>query len=188
MEEFPWAQIITASATLLAAFSGFLLGGVNEARRDRRTATRDRDARAEDRRALALRARHEFQLETLLALQEATQVMARLTTRAMLFDHMQAREGKQTQLPPDLSDEMHANGVEVNKLRTRILDADLRAEIDSFVSASVDASLTPRIYDNLQGEAVEQAAFHRSTEFYSHATHTMDKLGDALRRELEWTA
>ncbi|WP_157535559.1 MULTISPECIES: DUF3824 domain-containing protein [unclassified Microbacterium] len=187
MDDVPWTQIVTASATLIAGASGYLLGGINEARRDRRMAVREREARAEDRDALATQKRHEFQLKTLLELQDAIQQMARLTGRAMFFDHMQAREGKQTQLPSELSDAMHVNGVDVNRLRTRLLDTELRAAVDSFRSASIAASLDPGVYEGRSGNDVENAAFARSSRFAEHVERMMDELGAALRTELEWT-
>lgn len=83
MNEFPWEQLITAGFTLAAGLLGYLLEGANEARRDRRALERDLTVRAEDREDSAARTQHEFQLENLLALQDAVQKMGRLTVRAM---------------------------------------------------------------------------------------------------------
>ncbi|MCD1572268.1 hypothetical protein [Agromyces mediolanus] len=181
-----WPQIVIAMSTLLAAFLGFLFAGVNDARRDRRLAGRERATRDEERRAAALRARHEFQLATLLELQDAIQLMARLTGRAMHFDHMQARKGQYTQLPGGHSEDMHANGVDVIRLRNRLLDADLRADIQRFESASVDATLSPQTFEGLEGDALESAALARINTFGDEVSRIMDRLGTSLRAELEW--
>lgn len=186
MTEILWAQIIIGLSTLLAAVLGYVLAGLNEARRDRRAIERERAARDEDRHAAAINSRHVFQLETLLALQDALQVMARLTGRAMHFDHMQAREGRYTQLPDDLSDDMHANGVDVNRLRTRILDPELRAAVDNFHTETIKATLDPGRYQGLHGEELETRAFAVAGDFATAVRRVMDQVGTALRAELDW--
>ncbi len=113
--------------------------------------------------------------------------MARLTGRAMHFDHMQARTGAYTQLPESYSEEMHANGVDVNRLRNRILDGDLREEIERFSGASVEASLSPTVYEGAAGEELEARAFRIFGAFSKSVSTMMDKLGTALRKELAWT-
>lgn len=181
-----WPQIIIATSTLVAAFLGYALAGLNEARRDRRAAEREKLARAEERHSAAIRDRHQFQLETLLALQDAVQLMARLTGRAMHFDHMQAREGQYTQLPPDHDAEILSNGFDVIRLRNRLLDQDLRRAIERFESASSAATMPPVYYKGLSGEALESAANRLSGQFGEEYALVMDQLGEALRTELSW--
>ena len=113
--------------------------------------------------------------------------MARLTGRAMHFDHMQARADIYTQLPESYSEEMHANDVDVSRLRNRILDADLRAEIELFSSASIEASLSPTVYKGATGEDLEDRAMRNFGAFSASVSTVMDKLGTALRKELAWT-
>lgn len=182
-----WPQIIIAASTLAAALIGYTLAGKNEARRDRRAAEAASSARIEERVSAAVRERHEFQRETLLALQDAIQLMARLAGRAMHFDHMQAREGKYTQLPDRFSEEMQANGVDVNRLQSRILDDELRASVDRFRRAGIEATLDPRRYVGLKGEGLESAALHALTKFGDEVTRVMDDLGVAVREELAWS-
>lgn len=180
------AQVIIAASTLFAVVFGYLMAGINDALRDRRNAQRDRLARQEERRSTRRSRQHELQLETLLCLQDALQTMARLTGRAMHFDHMQARQGKYTQLPEGYSEDMHANGVEVVRLRNRVLDDDLRAAILSFESASAEVSMSPKRYEGLNGEALEDAATLLMATFSSEVTAVMDHLGRKLRDELAW--
>lgn len=181
-----WPQIIIAGSTLLAAFLGYLLAGLNEARRDRRAADRERLARAEDRQTTAIRAQHEFQLETLLALQDAIQLMARVTGRAMHFDHMQARQGLYTQLPDNYSEKIHANAVDVTRLRNRVLDEDLRAAIEQFQSTCNTAASAVERFVGLKDEALERVASGELTNFGLHVDAVMNQLGASLRTELSW--
>lgn len=181
------SQILISFTTLLAAFLGFVFAGWNDARRDRRTAERERVTRAEDRHTAAVRDRHQFQLETLLALQDAIQLMARLTGRTMHFDHMQAREGKYNQLPGDDDNEILSNGFDVIRLRNRLLDDELREAIDEFHAAASHGLLPPTHYQGLSGEQLETAAALLSSRFGNDYTRVMDKLGIALRTELAWT-
>ena len=187
MENVPWTQIITALATLGAAFLGFLLAGINEAKRDARAAAHQREVRAEERLAAAMNARQEFQRETLLSLQDAIQLMTRLTGKTLVFDHMNARKGLQTQLPEEYSDEIYANGVDVIRLRNRVLSEELRETITHFAEACRQISLTPSGYTDLSPETVESHANALYTHLDTHYKNTMDQLGTALRAELEWT-
>lgn len=182
-----WPQIIIAASTLLAAILGYTLAGLNEARRDRRAAERKREARDDDRKTTALLARHAFQLETLLALQDAIQLLARYAGRTMHFDHMQARKGRLTQLPPDQDDEVLANRFDVIRLRNRILDQDLRAAIDHFEGVSAAAMMDPREYEGLTGDDLERAADRREASFAAEYAAVMHELGTTLRAELAWT-
>lgn len=183
-----WPQIIIAMSTLLAATLGYMLAGVNEARRDRRAAERERAARHEDRHMTALHTRHTFQLETLLALQDAIQLMARYTGRSMHFDHMQARKGLYTQLPENHSDEILANGFDVIRLRNRLLDQELRTAIEHFEAQCAAAMiLPPQEYRGLTGDELETAALTREARFGDQYAAVMHHLGTALRAELDWT-
>lgn len=181
-----WPQVIIASSTLIAAFLGYALAGMNEARRDRRAAEREKLARAEERYSAAVRDRHQFQLETLLALQDAVQLMARFTGRAMHFDHMQAREGEYTQLPADHDAEIMSNGFDVIRLRNRLLDQDLRHAIERFEAAASSGMMPPTHFKGLSGQALESAAARLAGQFGDEYTLVMGHLGEALRTELSW--
>lgn len=187
MDEFPWSEIAIAGSTLAASLLGYLLAGANEARRDRRAAERERLTRQEDSRAAALEARHQSQLGTLLALQEAIQSMARSTSRALHHDHMQAREGTYGDLPAELDSELLANQLEVTKLRNRVLDDGLRTAIEGLSDASRTATSTSAIYADQTGEALEHLALSHAAMFAEHARRTTDLLGQHLRTEIAWT-
>lgn len=183
-----WPQIIIAVSTLVAAIIGYVLAGINDARRDRRAFARERAARSEDRKSTALRARHHFQLETLLALQDALQSMARLTVRGLLHDEAAARDGNLGDLPDDLDAEMHANGVDVLRLRNRVLDDTLRSHIEEFAQHTSHVSiLAPKRYAGLSGDALDNEARKAIAEYSGTVDEVMNHLGTVLRAELDWT-
>lgn len=180
------SQIVIAAATLLASLGGYMLASLNERRRDERALRRELKLRDTDRNAQLENERHALQRETLLALQDALQLMARLTGKAMHFDHMQARERRYTQLPVDLSEEMHANGVEVRRLTTRVLDSSVRAAVDDFRALASRLPLTPKDLEGLVDDQLEGRSAAGLVELTDGYQSLSDILGEALRREIGW--
>lgn len=179
-------QIMVAAATLLASLGGYLLAGLNERWRDARTLTRELQLRGAERESRRDDETHAFQRDTLLALQDSVQLMARLTGKAMHFDHMQARDGKYTQLPDGLSDEMLANGIEVRRLASRVLDAGVRAAVDAFVDESARLSISPRYLEGVTGDDLENRAATCVMELNDGYEALTAILGEVVRREIAW--
>lgn len=179
-------QIVVAAATLLASLGGYLLAGRNERQRDERTLKRELRLRVSERAAQLDDNRHALQRETLLELQDALQATARLTSKAMHFDHMQARQGKYTQLPETLSEDMMANAVEVRRLASRILDSEVRDGVDEFIALSTRLSMLPKSLEGLTGSRLEDQAFAKLVEFDKGFTAMTTTLGEAARREIAW--
>lgn len=180
------SQIILAISTLLASLGGYVLAGINESRRDERATRRELELRALERDAHLDEAEHDFQRETLLALQDALQVMARLSGKAMHFDHMQARNGSYTQLPEDLNNDLHANGVEVRRLASRVLDTEIRESVREFASASAQLTTSPKDLMGMSGERLEEYALTKGAEFTAVYEATSELLGNAIRAEIAW--
>jgi hypothetical protein len=181
-----WGQIIVAIVAVAGSILGYVLAGVNDARRDRRVAAHDAIVRREERATTALQEQPAFQRATLLDLQDSIQLMARLTGRAMHFDHMQAREGEYTQLPPGYSDEMFENGVEVTRLRNRILNNQLRMQIAAFTMQCTEASMSPTRYQNRPIGDADDVALALMRQFNIQVETVMDAVGEALRANLRY--
>lgn len=179
-------QIVTAVATLLASLGGYLLAGLNERRRDERTRIRESESRRYERAAQLEDEGHAFQRETLLSLQDALQKMARLTGKAMHFDRMQAREGKYTQLPDGLDEQMLAADVEVSRLTARILDPRVRVVVKDLTKLSAQLSTLPTDLQGLNDNDLERRGDARLREFGDGYNAVMDVLGEAVRREIDW--
>lgn len=178
------SQLIVAGAAIGASVAGYLLAGLNEGRRDRRAVERDRVNREADRAAAREDKADDFQLDNLLALQDAVQLMARVRGQAMHFDHMQARKGKYTNLPVALSDEMHANGVKVLLLSSRVLDDNIRTKVADFRAHVSSLVLLPKQYEGLKDERLEAAANRVELEFAAAYERVMDPMGVAVRAAL----
>ncbi|GAA1133688.1 hypothetical protein [Citricoccus alkalitolerans] len=180
------SQIVIAAATLLASLGGYVLAGRNENRRDARTMHRELQLRNSERAARLDDQRHALQRETLLALQDAVQAMARFTSQIMHFDHMQARQGEYTHLPGTLSDDSYANLVEVRRLQSRILDANVRDAVDRCVLLSRRLSTSPSDLEGLSGENLERHVMTKFGEFHDGYESASNILGEAVRREIAW--
>ena len=179
-------QIVIAVATLLASLGGYLLAGLNERRRDERTQLRESDSLRFERAAQLEDESHTFQRETLLSLQDALQKMARQTGKAMHFDHMQAREGKYTQLPEGLDERMLAADVEVSRLTARVLDPDVRAAVKGFTELSAQLSTLPADLQGLTGDDLERRGTAKLREFGDGYNAVVEVVGESVRREIDW--
>lgn len=179
-------QIVVAAATLLAALGGYVLAGINERKRDERTLRRELDLRAAERLAQQDEDFHRLQRQTLLDLQEALQIMARLTGKALFFDHMQARQQKYTQLPPELNEELHSNGVEVNLLASRVVDVSVRDAVNEFTLLSAHLSMSPRSLKGLSDDHLEARAMERSMQLNEGYVAVSSLLGIRIREEISW--
>lgn len=180
------SQIVTAAATLLASLGGYLLAGLNERRRDVRTQLRESESRRFERAAQLEDESHAFQRETLLSLQDALQKVARLTGKAMHFDHMQARDGKYTQLPEGLDEQILAADVEVSRLTARVLDPHVRAAVKDLTKLSAQLSTLPTDLQGFKGADLERRGDVRLRDFGDGYNAVMEVLGEAVRREIDW--
>ncbi|MFT8330106.1 hypothetical protein [Bifidobacterium psychraerophilum] len=179
-------QMIIALTTLVASFGGYFLAGLNERHRDERALSRELYLNAGERGSRLEEAEHALQKETLLALQDAVQQMARLTARVMFFDHMQARKGEYTQLPDSLDQDMYANAREVRRLESRILDPAIRQAVDRFVALSVDLSLLPKGLQGTAGQVLDDQSTAQLARLNDGYEQVSNILGAAIREEISW--
>jgi hypothetical protein len=139
-----WLAVVGILVPAVAGLGGYYLAGRNEEERDLRTAEREETSR---RRAFVERLeerRRGFQLDLLLELQDVLQKEVRATSKNLMHDLRTLRNsGTLTQLGLELSDESYEIGVAMNRLRVRVLDDDLRADLASFHEyvSSVEVSL-----------------------------------------------
>ena len=108
--------------TMLAAWLG-----------DRRITERDRERRREERRERLVTRRNDFQRETLLALQDASQKLLRNTGASLHQDvvaHRTTGTWQRQQLPDDLSNDRLRLTTETMLLASRVRDDEVRALAD----------------------------------------------------------
>lgn len=180
------SDLLLAGTTLAASLGGYFLAGLNEYRRDWRTATRERQNRAEDARLRREEERHRLQLEALLAVQEDVQRVARQCVRAMHFDHMQARQGPLTLLPEGWGDDELAARLSMARNANRILDDEVREAVRDLNDVAVDTMQNFGTLKGLSGDALEVAADARMHPVTSAASRANDAIGSSLRYELAW--
>jgi hypothetical protein len=185
MDAASWSAIVGPITTLLGGLGGYALAGRNDDRRDRRAAGRESAARRE---AFAERLeedRHTFQRDTLLALQDELRRMVRISARIMMHDEKTLKEqGQITLLPPDMSDEAMEITVAVQRLRSRVLDPELRKAIEEFVSlCNRELGLQ---YKNAPEQALRRIERQHGALANGYS-ELVELLGKHLRRELDRT-
>lgn len=191
MDAAVWSAIIGPITTLLGGLGGYWLAGRNEEARDQRAASRELIAR---RAALAERLeedRHGFQYDTLLELQDELQRLIRNTAQIMLQDEKTIKQsGQMYLLTGDLSDLAMQITVSVQRLRSRVLDDQLRAAIDNFVGLCSSAGIPPieypqgKVPDGQKDQALAKLRKQNTRLAKAYATLT-EMVGSHLRSELD---
>lgn len=145
-------------ATTLAVIAGGVLTMLSAWLADRRLSNRDRERRREERHERLVTRRNDFQRETLLALQVASQKLLRSTGSALYYDTIANRgreEWKRQLLPEGLSDEILKQNTETMLLSSRIRDADIRSLADGLRS---DAARVLVARDESEAESIMMTA------------------------------
>ena len=132
--------------------------------------------------------RHEFQLTTLLALQELTRRMARATVLIIDRDHKTVAElGGYRRLPADDPDDF-ANAVNFAHNVARVTNGELRVVLDEFHRLTSEYSLPPYNHRDLSRDemlAIQDTRWRVFAEVADHATRT---LNEHLRKEIDRAA
>lgn len=137
MPDWMGAVIGVVAGGALTLFSGWLA--------DTRLNTRERERRNEERRERISIRRSDFQRETLLALQNASQKLIRNTGASLHQDIVAHRTGakwQNQQLPDNLSDEYLKWNTEVLLLASRIRDDEVRSLGDRLRSQCAAVSIS----------------------------------------------
>lgn len=183
MDVASWVAVVGPVTTLLGGLGGYWLAGRNEEARDQRATARES---ADRREALAERLeedRHNFQRDTLLELQDELQRLARVTTKINLQDQKTLKErGQMYLLPEGLSDEAFQVTVSVQRLRTRVLDDELRQRIEDFVAICSRDAILPAGFEPEKAIAHLE---HQNKQMGDYYIALNELLGQHLRRELD---
>jgi hypothetical protein len=191
MDAAAWSAIIGPITTLLGGLGGYWLAGRNEEARDQRAVSREQAAR---RAVLAERLeddRHGFQRDTLLELQDELQRLVRNTAQIMLQDERTIKQfGQVYLLAGDLSDQAMQITVSVQRLRSRVLDDQLRAAIGSLVSLCSSAGIPSpeypqgKIPDDQKDRALAKLR-KQNTQLAEAYAQLTELVGSHLRSELD---
>jgi len=119
--------------TTISVLAGGMLTMLAAWLADRRLTGRDRERRREERHERLVTRRNDFQRETLLALQDASQKLLRNTGASLHQDvvaHRTTGKWQQQQLPDDLSNDQLRLNTEAMLLASRVRDEEVRALAD----------------------------------------------------------
>jgi len=125
---------------MLALVVGYLMKYVTDWMQDRRSTRHARESRAAARRADLIDRRNQFQLDTLLNLQEAILRLIRCGGAAHHLDVMSHRKSGQWHkelYPEQLDEQSHVSQVDTTKLMVRVRDREIRSGVErlkAFVS------------------------------------------------------
>jgi hypothetical protein len=175
--------LITTVGTLVGSFGGFWL-----AARSQRAQARHDDDRAR-REAEAARAvtledeRHEFQLTTLITLQELTRRMARTTILIIDQDRKTVDELGGYRLPIDDADDFAA-AVEFSHNVARVTNVELRSALDEFHQLTSEYSLPPHNHRELSRDELIVVQDWRWRHFSEVANQATQTLNTHLRKEI----
>lgn len=181
-----WAPVLQTAATVVGTLGGSLGGywfaGRNEARKDERAAERElRALRAASSERLDEQ-RHEVQRATFFELQDELVQLARRTAEITMHDQKSLREGVTGTLfvPEEMSTGFMEKVRAVQRLRSRVLDSNLREEIGRFVAVcsgrTVEGAKTHKEAD----ERCERKIVEVNLAYES----VVEKLGAHLRAEI----
>lgn len=167
-------------ATTLSVIAGGALTMVTSWLADRRLSERDRERRREDRRERLVDRANDFQRETLLALQVASQKLLRNTGASLHQDIMAYRTTgiwQKQQLPEGLSDDHLRLTTEVMLLASRIRDDRARALTECLRKLAAEVGLSS---DEHEAQRRMQAAAEVQNSLLEKVGELVREL-DALR-------
>lgn len=179
--------LITPVLVLGSSISGYFFAGVNEAKRDERAREREVGARKELEEATRARSWHEFQLTSMLELQDAIVELARATGRILLSDEKTLEiQGKYYQIPVELNE--HADVARRNLIRLlhRITNEDLRAELENFNNRTANMVMSGRTSEEIDVQSHLQSIISFEAELANMFGVVNGELGLHLRALLEW--
>lgn len=176
--------VIGSIATVAGSYGGYMLAGRNEEDRDERADQREARAR---RAALAERLeeeRHTFQRDTLLELQDVLLQLSRWQGLATSQDMETLKQHeKPSQLPDDIGGEGPRNLVaSAHRLRTRVLDSDLRTAIGDFIILCTQATTG---LDGMEPDKAIRQLQRRDAEAVTKYVKLAERIGEHLRMELD---
>lgn len=171
---------------VVTAFGGFWLAGRNEEKRDQRTLAREDVSRRAARAERLSDERHEIQRQTLFDLQDELVDLGSFTSRIVMFDRRnpgRTRDGKAVQLPDEINEGFTDKMRSVQRLRSRILDSELRAEVATFTELCTHATMI----DPTAGspEELVDSADRKIQQLAKYFPPLIDRLGEGIRGEID---
>ncbi|PJI54898.1 hypothetical protein [Microbacterium sp.] len=180
-----FTALITTIGTLVGSFGGFTLA----ARAQRRQAERD-DERAQREarhtRSLLLEdERHEFELRTLIALQELARRHTRTTLLTIIQDKKTLQDGLGYRMLPKDDPDDFANAVEFSHQIARVTSPELRTLLEAFSARCAELTLPPHNWKDLHSEQAIRLQDERADLVIREGAVVAARIGEHLRREID---
>ena len=173
------------SVTLLLGIGAFFAGAITERKRDDRAFEREKAARYADAREKLEDERHQFQLDTLLALQDATREYMRAVVRGLWADRNAIKlTGNFGNLPEDVDRELFEKGINFSRLINRVVDDDLRNAFHQLIALGSEAALPPIDQKSRTPADLLDVVAKRESSLSVYFQEVSTLLGDVLRSEL----
>ena len=178
-------EMLNGGLVLAGSILGYVLAGQNESRRDARVLNREGEARKELAREKREISKHQFQLDTLLALQDALRILARVTGRVLTHDLNSLKQnGNLTAIASDLNDEAFNARIDYVRLLNRVTNEELRLSLSHLnertaVMNNINVLITP---DQVESEISKLWSYR--LELVEISTEAGEKLGVKLRELL----
>jgi hypothetical protein len=182
-----WLAALAIVVPAATGVLGYWLAGQNEEKRDQRATERELVARQDARVERADDRRHDFQREVLLELQDVLRRHMRSTVLIVMRDKRTLKEqGKFCLVGEELSEESFAAGIDLFLLRERVLDDQLRRELEGFhtQTSKLEAEIA-YLKDRPANEAITRLEAQETALRSAHGEVTK-RLGELLREELGW--
>lgn len=177
-----WAPLVTTAGALTGSFGGYLLAARAQRRAEDRKDDRDRKVSALNRSLVLEDERHEFQLRTLLSLQELLRGLARSTYLVIEQDRKTIEEhGGFRQLPEDLDAEGFGVSIDFYQSAARVTDDAL----EDFNRFCTKAQLPPDDHRTITRDTALQLQELRYRDLSKRFDVVAKLLGERLRTEVD---
>jgi hypothetical protein len=170
---------------VITAFGGYWLAGRNEEKRDQRALAREDISRRAARAERLSDERHEIQRQTLFDLQDELVHLASFTSRIVMFDRRnpgRTRDGKAVPLPDEPNQGFADKMRSVQRLRSRVLDCELRESVVAFIAVCTNATM---IDATQSPEELVASADRKIQDLANTFPPLNERLGRSIRGEID---
>ena len=172
---------------MVGTFGGYRFAGVNESKRDERATEREDAARLEARAELREQSRHEFQLATVLDLQDVIRELARATGSILVADENSlSTGGRYLQVPDKLKDHAYSGRRDLIRLMHRMTNDTLRLALDDFNNLTASMIVVGRNLDGIDPQRELERKLQSQSDLARLFADINEKLRVHLRAVLDW--
>lgn len=177
--------VITTAGALLGSFGGFAVAARGQRKQLEAEDARAEKAAARHRLTVLEDERHEFQLKTLLALQELIRRRTRSVYLAIEHDRSTLADGQgYGLLPKEGEEEDFDNAIQLSQHVTRVTSTELRQVLEHFAAQCSRYSLPPSDGRQMGQSDAVAVQLERRMSLITEANDVTALLGEHLRKEI----